>query len=113
MKCTSNYCTLDRLDLKRYQTKHMQNCSDSIICPEIVLELTSWTELLDIVEKEQVPLITVTSSDNGLNPLIEVTSSEDNQAPARVYSEEGVSKTKDDDKASFTAVKSYVCISHV
>ena len=100
VNCTSENCVLDKLDLDKYRTKHTEDCGAGIPCPGVALEPSQWAKLLMIVDEKQIPLITVQSSDNGENVIIEADSSQ----------QYFVMPT---DSLKLTAIRQYVCISHV
>lgn len=116
--CTSKYCTLDRLDVATYRTKHAEYCGESVSCPDVSLEPSRWTELLKIIDEKQVPLITVHWDGSEAEPSIEVISSEDNPVRAPVAQEKSINVEilefqAKDESIKTTVVKPYVCISHV
>ncbi|KAL8665150.1 MAG: hypothetical protein Q9168_007766 [Polycauliona sp. 1 TL-2023] len=119
-ECTSNNCTLDKLDLKTYQTKHTEVCGGTSSCPYLSLEPQQWTHLLEIVQKQQVPLIVVEKGDDEATLSIRVSSSEVNGADAskefagsKVDSRNTDSCLTTESMSAKPGLKAYVCISHV
>lgn len=118
-RCDSNYCTLEKWDLETYVTQHVEDCIGKPCCPHIPLEPARWTQLLEIVDNNQVPLITVISGEDGTDPFIDITSSEDNRIDAPTADSGAAIDSKSESKldtehsATNIRVKPYVCISHV
>lgn len=117
--CNSNYCTLDKLNPEIYVTQHAENCIGEPCCPYISLEPSRWTQLLEIVDNDQVPLIMVINGQDGADPFIDIISSEDNGADALTAYSGAAINSKSESKLDIErsaigmSVKQYVCISHV
>lgn len=114
VNCTSNYCTLDTLNHETYKTKHAYDCRGTDLCLEICVEPSRWTQILEIVDKKQVPLITVVGGGSEIPISVEVTSSEEefNDASTSSMLTEGTTDSESHEGSQHMP-KPYVCISHV
>ena len=104
--CTASCCTLEKLNVDTYKTKHTDNCLGSHMCHHIYLEPSIWTVLLDIVYERQVPLLMVVDGTQSGNIKVKVMTNEADLASS-------VADTTAANRRPVAINRRYVCISHV
>lgn len=101
-QCRPDNCILDTLDTDTYITQHISECPDSGECNDVLLDVTEWTPLLDIVAERQVPLLTVLERNISGDLQVKVERSKDYCTTSNSVCSENSSM-----------IKRYVCISYV